>query len=89
MQKNNKGNRGNKVIVIESTELKLALLVDDITNIINIASENTETKNDKRLDSLFIKAEAYIDGEVYNILNLEKLINDERLYIDNTTESSY
>ena len=84
-----KNNKGNKVIVIESTELKLALLVDDITNIINIASENTETKNDKRLDSLFIKAEAYIDGEVYNILNLEKLINDERLYIDNTTESSY
>ena len=84
-----KNNKGNKVIIIESTELKLALLVDDITNIVNISPENIEIKNDKRLDSLFIKAEAYIDREIYNILNLEKLINDERLYIDNTTESSY
>ena len=76
--------KGNKVIVIESTELKLALLVDDITNIINISPESIELKNDQRLDSLFIKAETYIDNEVYNILNLEKLINDERLYIDNS-----
>ena len=80
----NKHKKSSKVIVIESTELKLALLVDDIVNIINISPGNLEIKNDKRIDNLFIKAEAFIENEVYNILNLDKLINDERLYIDNT-----
>ena len=80
----NKHKKSSKVIVIESTELKLALLVDDIVNIINISPGSLEIKNDKRIDNLFIKAEAFIENEVYNILNLDKLINDERLYIDNT-----
>ena len=43
-----------------------------------------DIKNDKNLDSLFIKAEAYINNEVYNILNIDKLVNDDRLYIDNS-----
>ena len=73
-----------KLIVLDSSELKLALWVDDIVNIINIDKQSIVAKNDKRLDDLLIKAEAYIDNKVYNILNLDKLINDERLYIDNT-----
>ena len=81
---NKKSSKANKVIVIESTELKLALLVDDITNIVNIAPDSVEIKNDQLLDSIFIKDETFINDEVYNILNLEKLINDERLYIDNS-----
>lgn len=71
-----------KAIVIDSTELKMALYVDEINNIINISKENIEPKNDMSLDNLFINAEAFIDNKVYNILNLDKLINDERLYID-------
>lgn len=71
-----------KVIVIESSELKLALYVDDIVNIINIAKECIEYKNELNLDNLFINAEAYIDNNVYNMLNIDKLINDQRLYID-------
>ncbi len=71
-----------KIIVVESTELKLALLVDDIINIINISKEDIDTKNDMKLDNMFIKAEAYINNKVYNILNIDKLINDKRLYVD-------
>lgn len=71
-----------KVIVIESSELKLALYVDDIVNIINIAKECIVYKNELNLDNLFINAEAYIDNNVYNMLNIDKLINDQRLYID-------
>ena len=71
-----------KAIVLDSPELKLALYVDEINNIINISKEYIEPKNDMSLDNLFINAEAYIDNTVYNILNLDKLINDERLYID-------
>lgn len=72
-----------KVIVLESNDLKLAILVDDIVNIINLAKENLVFKNDKNLDSMFVKAEAYISNEVYNIFNVEKLLNDDRLFIDN------
>lgn len=74
----------NKIIVVESSELKLALQVDDIANIINISQENIEAKNEIMLDNMYIQAEAYIDEKVYNILNVEKLINDERLYVDNS-----
>ena len=64
-------------------ELKLAFLADEILDIINIAKENIEQKNDMNLDDLYIKAEVYIDGKVYNILNVDKIINDKRLYVDN------
>lgn len=74
----------NKIIVIDSSELKLAVYVDDIVNIINISKENIEPKNEMMFDNMYIQAEAYIDEKVYNILNVEKLINDERLYVDNT-----
>lgn len=73
-----------KIVVIESNELKLALYVDDIVNIVNIPKESIEVKNDMTLDNMFIKAEAYIDNKVYNILNIDKLINEERLYVDNS-----
>ena len=73
-----------KLIVINSSEIKLALWVDDIVNIINIDKQNILNKNDKRLDDLFVKAEAYINNKVYNILNFDKLVNDERLYVDNS-----
>lgn len=78
-----KGNE-EKIIVIESSELKIAFIVDDIIDIINISKDYIEPKNDMTLDNLYINAEAYIDGKVYNILNVEKLINDERLYVDNS-----
>lgn len=73
-----------KIIVIESTELKLALYVDDILNIINIPKDNIEQKSNIVWENMFIKAEAYIDKKVYNILNIDKLIHDNRLYIDNS-----
>ena len=72
-----------KIVVIDSVELKLAFLADEILDIINIAKENIEQKNDMNLDDLYIKAEVYIDGKVYNILNVDKIINDKRLYVDN------
>ena len=83
----NKGlNSESKIIVIESTELKIAFLADEINDIINISPEVITNKNDMNLDKLYIQAEAYVDDEVYNILNIDKLINDERLYVDNTSQ---
>lgn len=73
-----------KIIVLDVRELKLAFIVDDILDIINIPEEKIEPKNQLELDKLFISAEVYIENNVYNILNVEKLINDEKLYIDNS-----
>jgi purine-binding chemotaxis protein CheW len=82
-EENTQNTKEAKLIVLDSTELKLAFLVDDIIDIINISEDYIEYKSDANLDKLYIKAEAYIDNKVYNILNIEKLIGDERLYIDN------
>jgi len=83
--KTNTNIENEKVIILESNEIKLALLVDDIINLVTISKENINIKNDKNLDDLFIKAETYINNEICNILNIDKLINDNRLYIDNST----
>lgn len=76
--------KNSKIIVLDANELKLAFYADDIINIIDIAEENIEQKNDLALDSMYIKAEACIDGKIFNILNVDKLINDERLYVNST-----
>ena len=68
--------------IVETRSIVQKIYVDEINNILNISKECIEPKNDMSLDTLFINAEAYIDNEVYNILNLDKLINDERLYVD-------
>lgn len=71
-----------KIIVIESKDLKLAFLVDDIIDVMNVSKEQIQNKNDLKLDDLFINAEIYADNKVYNMLNIEKLIEDKKLYIE-------
>ena len=70
------------MIIIDSADLKLALWVDNVVDIINISEDNIEIKNNPELSKLYIKAEVLIDGKVYNILNIEKLISDEKLYVN-------
>lgn len=82
-EKSQQKTRESKLIVLDSTELKLAFLVDEIIDIINISEDYIKHKSNVNLDKLYIKAEAYIENKVLNILNIEKLIGDERLYIDN------
>ena len=71
-----------KIIVLDAGELKLALLVDEILDVMNIAKDQIQNKNDIKLDNLYIKAEIYNDNTVINLLNLEKLLEDKRLCID-------
>jgi purine-binding chemotaxis protein CheW len=80
--KNTNINNDCKMIIIDSADLKLALWVDNVVDIINISEDNIELKNNPELSKLYIKAEVLIDGKVYNILNIEKLISDEKLYIN-------
>lgn len=72
-----------KMIVLESKDLKLALLVDEIIDVMNVSKEQIHNKNNIQLDGLYIKAEIYTDNKIYNMLNIDKLINDKKLYIEN------
>lgn len=71
----------DKIIVLESKDLKLALLVDEILDVVTVAKDQIHNKNDLRLDDMYIKAEIYSENRVYNLLNIDKLINDKKLYI--------
>ena len=63
-------------------ELKLALLVDEILDVMNISKDQIQNKNDLKLDNLYIKAEIYNENTIINLLNLDKLLQDKRLCID-------
>ena len=71
-----------KIIVLDSGELKLALLVDEILDVMNIAKDRIQNKNDIKLDNLYIKAEIYNENTIINLLNLEKLLKDKKLCFD-------
>lgn len=72
----------DKIIVLDAKDLKLALLVDDILDVMNVSKEQIQNKNDMRLDELYIQAEIYCENKIFNLLNIEKLINDKKLYIE-------
>ena len=71
-----------KIIVLNAGELKLALLVDEILDVMNISKDQIQNKNDLKLDNLYIKAEIYNENTVINLLNLDKLLQYKRLCID-------
>ncbi len=70
-----------KMIVIASNDMKVVLLVDEIGNLLNIAPEKFHSQNDLNLNKMFIKSEIYLDNKVYNILDMQRLLNDERIFI--------
>lgn len=70
-----------KIIILEFQELRLGFLVDNIIDVMNISKDQIQNKNDIKLDSLCIKAEVYADNRVINLLDIDKIINDKKLYI--------
>ena len=72
-----------KLIVLNSKDLKVVFLVDEIVDIVNIAPDEISNKNDLKLGGMFIKAEIYMGNMVFNILDTERLINDKRLFVGN------
>ncbi len=77
---NQETTNANKLIIIEGKNFNLGLLADDIKYIKNIKNINvTPAVN---LNSEYISSEFMDDGILNSILNVEKILNDERLYID-------
>lgn len=71
---------GSKVIVVKGKNFDIALLVDEIKYIKNL--------NDIKKDSIYSNNSKYIytefmeEDKLYSILNFDKIINDERLFIN-------
>lgn len=76
--------QAGKIIVLDAKEFKLGILVDDIFAILNIPDEQMMLKPDSKLDveSRFVKAEIVRDKVLYTILSIEKILSDEKLFIE-------
>lgn len=72
--------KGGKLIVVEGRDFNIAFLVDDIKyirNLKDISKSKIYSSNDD-----YVYAEFMEEGILYSILNFEKILNDERLYIN-------
>lgn len=72
---------GTKLIIVESPNFNLALLVDEIKFIKSLKNINLSEMSPSN-SSPYISHEFMEENELYSILNFEKIINDERLYIN-------
>ena len=69
-----------KLIVVEGKNFKVAFVVDDIKYIKDL--KNIQRTNMYSTNSKYIYSEFIEEGELYSILNFEKIINDEKIYIN-------
>lgn len=72
---------GTKLIIVENNDFNLALLVDEIKFIRNLKNINLAELSSAH-NSPYISHEFMEENELYSILNFEKIINDERIYIN-------
>ena len=70
-----------KMIVLALNDMKAVLLVDEIGHLLNISPDKLHSQNNLNLNKMFIKSEIYIDNKVYNILDMQRLLNDNRIFI--------
>ena len=72
---------GSMLIVLELKEFKMALLVDKIIDIVTVLSTQVINKIDSKFENKYIMSELQIDNKVISIINIDRLLSDERLYI--------
>ncbi len=72
--------KGCKLIVAEGRNFNVAFLVDDIKYIRSL--KDVHKSKIYSSSNNYIYAEFMEDDKLYNILNFEEIINDERLYIN-------
>lgn len=72
--------KNSKLIILDKKEFKIALLVDDIKYIQNLNNLTPLAFNNNI--SKYVYAEFLENDKLYTVLNAEKIINDERLYIN-------
>ncbi len=73
-----------KIIVVKTNKIQIGIIVDDVFDIINIDDsyiiKNQTNSPDK---NKFVSSEVLLNNkDVINILDLEKLLEDERLFVE-------
>jgi len=73
-----------KIIVVKSSNLQVGLLVDDVYDIVNIPTEKISHNSPAKFEkNKFTAAEVILENNtVMNILDLNKLLSDEKLFIE-------
>lgn len=71
---------GNKLIVVQGKNYNVAFLVDDIKYIKNLQDIKKSISNN--YNSPYIYSEFIEEEVLYSILNIEKILNDEQIYIN-------
>lgn len=69
------------LIVLYSKECRIGILADEMHSIENIDNDKLVHKSSSKFDSKYVMAEVIEKEKVYNILNIEKILNDEKLFI--------
>lgn len=71
----------SKIIVIDSNEMKLGLMIDEINDILDFHEEQLTSKTSHNEDA-YVEFEVIDDNNVKYILNLEKILSDEKIYVE-------
>ena len=72
---------GSMLIVLNLKEFKIALLVDKIIDIVTVMSSQIINKFDSKFETKYVISELHIDDKIVSVVNIDKLLSDERLYI--------
>ena len=73
-----------KIIVINSSDLQLGLVVDDVFDIVNMSAEKLSHNTTSKFDNNKCTSVEVIleDGGIMSVFDLEKFLEDEKLYIE-------
>lgn len=74
----------SKIIVAKTPEMQVGILVDDVFNIVNIPKDKLIQKSSAKFDKHnYTSVQVMLDnGGIMSILDFEKFIKDEKLYIE-------
>lgn len=78
----NNDSEKNNIIIVDARDFSLGFIVDKIYSIIDIPEELIR-ENIKDYQNKFILSEVIMDNKLYTILNMNKVLSDERFYIEN------
>lgn len=69
------------LIIIENQNISIGLLVNEIYKIKSFRSNDLVKRTDSQFESKYSIADIIEDNKVYSILNVDKILNDDKLYI--------
>ena len=69
------------LIVLDIKDFKMALLVDNIFDIVTVMSSQLVNKFDNKFETKYVSSELHINNKIISVVNMDRLLSDERFYI--------